>query len=217
MSADTDQVLDRLRGLADRQVRDEMGPRYGIHTDKAFGMRMATMRSVARDLGTDHELALGLWETGWYEARTVACFVDDPRQVTPEQMDSWAADFDNWAIVDTVCMHLFDRTSHAWEKVDEWSASEAEFVLRACLALLWALALHNRDVGDEAFRQRMGLIETNASDERHLVHKAAAMALRAITKRRPSMASDVRSLAEKLAASEDRNARRIGRRALKEL
>ncbi|MDB5425998.1 MAG: alkylation repair enzyme, partial [Phenylobacterium sp.] len=99
-------VLQALQGQASAKVRDEMGPRYGVVTDKAMGVPMARMQAVAKPLAPDHALAGALWETGWYEARMVACMIDDPALVTPEQMDRWRADFDNWGICDTVCFKL---------------------------------------------------------------------------------------------------------------
>jgi 3-methyladenine DNA glycosylase AlkD len=36
-------------------------------------------------------------------------------------MKSWAADFDNWAICDEACGHLFCKTEFAYQKVFEWS------------------------------------------------------------------------------------------------
>ena len=41
-------------------------------------MSVNTLRTLARRLGTDHELALALWATGNHEARLLACFVEDP-------------------------------------------------------------------------------------------------------------------------------------------
>jgi hypothetical protein len=40
-------------------------------------------RQPARRLGPDHELAVALWTTGWYEARTLAVLIDDADRVTP--------------------------------------------------------------------------------------------------------------------------------------
>jgi len=82
--------------------------RYGIPSDNAFGVSVANIRVLARRLGRNHELAAALWETGWYEARMLTSFVDEPARVTSAQMDRWCRDFDNWAICDTVCFHLFD-------------------------------------------------------------------------------------------------------------
>src|SRR5690606_40585435 len=65
---------------------------------------------IAKSLGRDHELADALWRTGVYEARMLASMVDEPERVTRAQMDRWVKDCDNWALVDTLCFNLFDRT-----------------------------------------------------------------------------------------------------------
>jgi 3-methyladenine DNA glycosylase AlkD len=212
-----DGVLDELRSLGEATVRSEMGPRYGIHTDRAFGVPMAGMQRLAKRVGHDHRLALDLWGTGWYEARTVAALVDDPDVVTAEQMDRWCRDFDNWAICDTACFRLFDRTADSWTMVDRWADRSAEFEKRACFALLWSLALHDREAEGAAFRHGLELIEQHAGDERHLVHTAVAMALRAIATRRPEVRAETLEVSRRLAGSEDRQARRIGRAAMKAL
>ena len=170
-----------------------MGPRYGIHTDRAFGVPMALMKVLAKQTGVDHALAAALWTSGWYEARIVASLVDDPAAVTPAQMDRWCREFDNWAICDTVCFSLFDRTPHAWPKVDEWATDEAEFVKRAAFALLWSLALHDKTAADERFLQGLALIGQAVDDDRPLVGKSLAMAIRAIAHRNPELAAAVAS------------------------
>ena len=90
--------------------------RYGIRSAKAFGVSMATMRPLVKRLGRNHDLALALWDTGWLEARILAGFVADPARVSPALMDRWCRDFDNWAVCDSTCIHLFSRTAHAWRE-----------------------------------------------------------------------------------------------------
>ena len=69
-----------------------VGPKYGIHTQHAYGVSMASMKRLAGGkLGQDHDLAAGLWTTQVYEARIVASMVDEPGRVTPAQMDRWCA------------------------------------------------------------------------------------------------------------------------------
>ncbi len=116
-------ALATLKRLASKKIRDDMGPRYGIHVDKAFGVSMSNMKLLAKQLGRSHELAAALWESGWYEARMLASMVDEPERVTPGQMDRGCSAFDNWAICDTMCFNLFDRTPHAFAKVAKWSRS----------------------------------------------------------------------------------------------
>lgn len=206
-------ALDALRSHASPTVLDEMGPRYGIVTALAMGVPMAKMQLVARGIGRDHDLAAGLWETGWYEARTLAALVDDPALVTPGQMDRWRAGFDNWAIVDTVCFKLFDRSPNALAKIDDWAALEDEFGRRAAFALLASVALHGHG-SDADLLARLPLIETAATDERNFVRKGVSWALRAIGgKKSPALREAARALAARLAASSDRTARSIGREA----
>ncbi|HSO74707.1 MAG TPA: DNA alkylation repair protein [Blastocatellia bacterium] len=210
-------VLKSLERVADKRVREDMSKRYGVFTNKAFGVSMSNMQKVAKPLGRNHELAAALWETGWYEARMLTSFIDEPSRVTAAQMDRWCRDFDNWGIVDTVCFNLFDRTPHAWRKVTEWSNQEAEFVKRAAFALLWALTVHDKVAGDEPFLKGLNLIERAADDERHFVKKAVNMALRAVGKRNPALNAAAVRVARRLAESANPAARWVGKDALREL
>jgi len=166
-------VLRWLERHSTKRTREGMA-RYGIPSDNAFGVSMANMRVLAKRLGRNHELAAALWDTGWYEARMLTSFVDEPGRVTPAQLDRWCRDFDNWAICDTVCFHLFDRTSHAWQQVAKWCDRREEFVRRAAFALLASLAVHDKGAADAPFAESLLLIERAATDERNFVKKEAA-------------------------------------------
>jgi 3-methyladenine DNA glycosylase AlkD len=132
-------------------------------------------------------------------------------------MDRWCRDFDNWGICDTLCFHLFDRTPHAWAKVEEWSDEPAEFVRRAAFALLASLAGHDQNAGDERFLERLRLIERAAADDRNFVKKGVNWALRRIGCRNLALNAAAVAAAERLARSSDPAARWVGRGALKEL
>ena len=157
--------------------------RYGINVEQAFGVSVYELRKLAKRLGTDHELALALWATGNHEARLLACFVDDPAQVTPEQMESWARDFDSWDLCDQATTSLFDLTPHAWTKAVEWAGREEEWVKRAGFALMAGLAAHDTTAPDRAFVELLPLIENEAFDSRNFVKKAVNWALRNTGKR----------------------------------
>ncbi|MGQ0650121.1 MAG: DNA alkylation repair protein [Gemmatimonadaceae bacterium] len=209
-------ALDLLKRHATKATRDGMA-RYAIPSDKAFGVSMPNIQLVAKRLGRSHELAAALWDTGWYEARTLAAHVDEPARVTTAQMDRWCKDFDNWAICDSLCFVLFDRTPHAWGKVEQWARRRDEYVKRAAFALLWGLTVHDRDADDEPFANGLRLIEREAPDERHFVKKAVNMALRAIGKRNAALNAAAVAVAQRLAASPQPAARWVGKDALREL
>lgn len=209
-------VVAWLRRTGTKQVREGMA-RFAIPSDKAFGIPVGVLRQHAKRLGKSHELAAALWETGWYEARLLAAFVDEPQRVTPAQMDRWARDFDNWADCDTACFHLFDRTPHAWRKVEQWSDRPEEFVKRAAFALLASLTVHDKQASDEPFALALPLIERAATDERNFVKKAVNWALRSIGKRSLALHAPAVAVAQRLAVSTSAPARWVGKDALREL
>lgn len=210
-------AVAELKRLGTKKTRDGMA-RYAIPSDNAFGVPVGQIREIAKRLGRNHELARALWDTGWYEARMLATFVDQPKLVTPAQMDRWCKDFDSWAICDTACFHLFDRTPHAFKKVSQWSKRKDEFVKRAAFALLASLALHDKKSGDEPFRDSLPLIERASTDDRNFVKKGVSWALRGIGHRRsPALKASAVELAERLAKSTNPAARWIGKDALRDL
>jgi len=209
-------VLAQLERRGSRRNRDGMA-RYGIVADKVFGVSVGTLRTLGKQLGRDHELALALWQSGWYEARMLTAFVDEPARVTPAQMDRWCRDFDNWAICDALCFHLFDKTPHAFGKVAQWAKRKAEFERRAAFALLAALAAHDKAASDEGFLRSLPLVEGAATDERNFVKKGVSWALRGIGHRNAALHAAAVELAEHLAASPDATARWVGKDTLRDL
>lgn len=191
--------------------------RYNIPSDRAFGVPMRQIQVLAKELGRNHELALALWDTGWYEARLLAAYVDEPASVTPAQMDRWCLDFDNWGVCDTVCFVLFDRTPHAWKKVESWAGRTDEFQKRGAFALLWALTVHDKRSGDEPFLRGLALIERAATDDRHFVKKAVDMALRAVGKRNAALNRAAIDVARRLSTASATTAQWIGKHSLREL
>lgn len=209
-------VIAWLRAHGTQKARDAMA-RYAIPSEKAFGVPVSALRAYAKGVGHDHSLAAALWETGFYEARMLAAFIDEPDRVTPAQMDRWCRQFENWAVCDTVCFALFDRTPHAFAKVEEWSRQKDEFGKRGAFALLWGLTVHDRHSGDAPFQRALLLVEAAADDERNFVKKAVNMALRAVGKRSPGLNAAAVEVARRLSVSEDKTARWVGKDALREL
>ena len=215
-ATDRDTVVAWLERTGTKANREGMA-RYAIPSAKAFGVPVGVMQKEAKRIGRSHALAAALWATGWYEARMMAVFVEEPDRVTAAQMDRWCRDFDSWAICDTACLHLFDRTPHAFGKVSQWARAKGEFQRRAAFALLASLALHDRTTGEAPFRKGLALIEQAAGDERNFVKKAVNWALRGVGERSAVLNRAAIAVATRLAASPDAGPRWIGRDALRQL
>jgi 3-methyladenine DNA glycosylase AlkD len=182
-----------------------------------FGISVAVLQKYARDIGTDHALAVQLWKTGWLEPQITASFLADPAKVTPALMDDWCKDFDNWGSTDTVCFKLFDRSPHAWKMVPRWVKRKGEYQKRAGFVLMACLAQHDKAAPDAPFLKFLSMIEQGADDERNFVKKGVSWALRGIGHRNLKLHAAAIKTATALAQSDDAASRWVGKDALRDL
>jgi 3-methyladenine DNA glycosylase AlkD len=208
-------VLAHLKMLGSEEDRAGMA-RFGIATDRAFGVGHTVLRPLARWIGRDHGRALQLWESGWREARLLAAFSEEPAKVTIGQCRRWAADFDSWEIVDGVA-DLFVDMPFWRELIEEFAEDEREFVRRTAFAMLAWAAVHRKKEPDATFRGYLPLVEAHSGDPRNFVKKAVNWALRQIGKRSLELHAPALELARRLTASRHRTARWVGMDAAREL
>jgi len=210
------QILSRLESLGSPKNVAGMA-RFGIITNKAFGVSSSAIRTIAKKVGHNHVLALKLWTTKIYDARILAAFTDDPEFVTENQMERWVKDFDNWAICDGVCLHLFRKTPFAWTKAKQWTKRKEEFVKRAGFTLFATLAVHDKQADDKIFLRLLPIIKRESKDERNGVKKAINWALRQIGKRNLTLNKAAIQTAKEIKEIDSPSARWIASDALREL
>lgn len=214
------EIIEKLKSLENPENIAGMA-RFGIVTKKTFGVSAPVLKEIAKDAKKQsenrHELALELWETGVHEARIIAYLIDEPKKVSEKQMESWAKDFDNWAICDGTCGHLFCKTEFAYQKVFEWSETDEEFIKRAGIVLVAYLAVHDKKASDERIAEFLPILEKHANDERNFIKKAVNWSLRQIGKRNLNLNKLAIETAEKIKAQNTKSARWIASDALREL
>jgi 3-methyladenine DNA glycosylase AlkD len=213
---DYDEILTKLHSLANPENVKGMA-RYGITQHNNLGISIYLLRPLAKQIGRNHALALRLWDTQIHDARLLACFIDDPAQVTSEQMDAWAEEFNSWDICDQACTSLFDLSPLARKKVFQWANQEKEFIRRAAFSLIAGLAVHDKTATDEDFEDFLTLCLTYATDERNYVKKAVNWALRNIGKRNSTLNKKALKTAGKIQNIDSKSARWIASDAIREL
>jgi 3-methyladenine DNA glycosylase AlkD len=210
------EVIRKLGQSAEPGNRDGMA-KYGMSVERRLGVAVPELRKMAKGIGLDHSLALGLWDTGIAEAMIVASMIADPDRLTEEQMEAWVRDIDSWDVCDQVCMNLFEKSPKAREKIEEWAQHQEEFVRRAAYALIACLAWHDKAAGDAAFLDLLPIIEAGATDERNYVKKAVSWALRNIGKRNRNLHSAAIKFAQRLRNADSRSANWIASRTVRDL
>jgi hypothetical protein len=215
-------ILDELKSVSDPE-RIEGMKRYAIGTDKAIGVSLPDIRSIAASskkrivLADRHLLAKQLWDTEIHEARILASMIDNPKEVTKKQMDQWTRDFYSWDLCDQVCNNLFQKTDFFLDKAFDYSHAKAEFVKRTGFVLMVQYVVHHKKAPDAKCLEFLQRIEEEASDQRNFVKKATNWCLRQIGKRNKHLHPIAIECAERIARQESSSAKWIAADALREL
>jgi 3-methyladenine DNA glycosylase AlkD len=208
------ELIAHLQALRSEEAISDMR-RFGIVTDTALGLSNPELQKIARAAKKDHPRAQALWASNIREARLLALYTADPKQLGIATAHQWAGDFNSWEIVDTAA-DLFVE-ARLLQLIPEFSADDREFVRRAAFAMIASAAVHMKSEPDETLLTFLPLIEHHAADQRNFVRKAVNWALRNIGKRNRTCHAPALLLAERLAADEDKTARWIGKDAVREL
>jgi 3-methyladenine DNA glycosylase AlkD len=211
-----DEILTKLKDLSDPQAVEGMA-RFGIKPEHTFGVSVTNLRRMAKEIGTDHNLAQRLWASGIRDARVLASLSDDPALVTKEQMESWVKDFDSWDVCDGCCANLFRRTRFAYQKASQWSSNEQEFIKRAGFVLMADLAVHDKKAEDDKFEPLFSMVKREATDNRNYVRKAVNWSLRQIGKRNLNLNKMAIETAKEIREIDSKSAKWIAADALREL
>lgn len=176
------EILEALRAAGSARNIQGMA-RYNIRPAKVLGVPQPVMQQLARKIGRNSSLGVELWDTGVHEARLLALLLVNPLTLTECEIDRWVYQFDSWALCDSTCLKVIVKTPFAWAKTAEYVKSDLEYVRRAGLALIAALAIHDKKASPEQFAAARKLVASVAGDKRVLIRKASRWALRQMAKR----------------------------------
>lgn len=213
------EILDELKSLENTANQAGM-QRFAIGKGNTLGIKLPVLRDMARALKKEtnrHALAAGLWASEIHEAMLLASMIEDPKQVTEDQMDRWTEQFYSWDLCDQVCSNLYRKLPNYLSKALEYSYRSEEFVKRCGFALMVQYTVHDKKGSDAWCVQFLQRIEEEAYDERNFVRKAVNWALRQIGKRNLFLHPLALACAERILKQNTPSARWIARNALSEL
>ncbi len=211
-----EEILSYLQSFENEANRKGMA-RYGINTEKAFGVGMSILKPFAKTIGKDHPTALRLWDTGWHEARLLAGLIAEPDKADDALLERWVNEIDSWDICDLLCKYFITKTLCVSDKIILWTTRDHEFTKRAGFVLMAEHAIHAKNMDNEAFMPYLTIIEREAADNRNFVKKAINWALRQMGKRNKALHVQALMCAERLLVVNSPSARWIARDAIREL
>ncbi|MDP2307951.1 MAG: DNA alkylation repair protein [Pseudomonadota bacterium] len=149
-------VMTELEAAGSEQTRKTYA-RHGAQ-QPMFGVSFATLKTLYKRIGVDHELASALWETSNFDARNLAVKVVDPSRLSEADLDSWARASRVQMVLGYVA-HVTVETPYALGRATAWLATPSERAVG--WMLVGAMALRDETTPDAWFADRLGEIESS--------------------------------------------------------
>ena len=175
--SDPSSVLAELEALGTAQNR-KVYARHGVN-GPMFGVSFANLRKLAKKLRHDHDLARALWGSGNHDARVLALSVADPAEAAIEEIEDWAADMDNYVLIDEFSAFVA-ATPYLGACANDWTEQDSEWKASAGWNLVAQQALSDTDLPDAYFERRLSTIESSIASAPNRVRHCMNGALIAI-------------------------------------
>lgn len=209
------EVIAELRMRASEKYKANV-VRMGIPEQYSLGVSTAEIRSLAKKMQKSNELALGLWVTGYHEARLLAVLLMDPKQMTKDAVEQLIGDVISWDLCDHLCKNLLIKMDCRNALIEGWVTSSQTYRKRAAFTLIASSVIHEKKINDDMLDYYLGLIARYSDDGREHVKKAVSWALREIGKRDFNYNEKALLLAHEFAESDSKALNWIGKDTIKE-
>jgi 3-methyladenine DNA glycosylase AlkD len=162
-----------------------------------FGVSFANLGKLAKQIKTDHALALQLWATGNADARNLATMIADPKQATEKQLDAWANDMESGFLVCTLAKYA-GATRFARAKAEQWMASDSEWIACTGWMMLATLAERDETLTNKDLEAHLKTIERGIHTAKNKVRDTMNTALIAIGIRNPALQAKALAAARRI-------------------
>jgi len=152
--------------------------RHGI-TGPMFGVPYSFLTPFVKKIGRDHDLALKLWASGNYDARTVATMIADPDRADVALIERWLRDASNYPLNDAVAALAARIDGFTAAHIARWCSAKDEWTS----AFGWHVAARRCQAGATPAQdlvRAVEIIERNAHQAPNRTRHAMNNALIAI-------------------------------------
>jgi 3-methyladenine DNA glycosylase AlkD len=177
---DLHEAMARLEAAGTEQNR-KIYPRHGARPPM-FGVSYADFGKLKKQIKTDHELALALWDTGNHDARILATMIFDPRRVDDAMLEHWAEAIDNKVLTDAFT-NVAATAPNVQANMARWIDADHEWLESVGWGLLSHLANKEPALPDSFFEPYIARIEREIHGAKNWVRYAMNFTLIAIGSR----------------------------------
>jgi 3-methyladenine DNA glycosylase AlkD len=168
-----------LKAAGTEQTRKTWA-RHGF-TGEMFGVKFGDLYALRKQIGTDHALAKGLWDSGNVDARLLATMVADPAAFTASDLDRWAASVEGYGLAGEIGK-VVSRCPYAVAQsaADRWVGSPREFLSLCGWTAVASMMRENAPIPPSRLRAYLRMIEERQATAPNRAREGMNLALIAI-------------------------------------
>jgi hypothetical protein len=113
--------------------------------EPCYGVKIADLQKIQKRIRQDYRLALGLYDTGVYDAMYLAGLIADDARMTRKDLQRWADRAGCRPLAATTVAWVAAGSAHGWELALEWIDAKSELLAVAGWATLGSLVAVKAD------------------------------------------------------------------------
>lgn len=184
-------LLGKIRKQMNGAVLDTFryyGAKYGMN----YGVAIHSIRDMAVEVGTDHDLAKFLYRQQVRELQIIALWIADAEQLTGSELDFWREGIVNSELAEQAAQGLLCNVEDIDSLVTAWCRCENSLVAYAALLA----AARNKNISDSALQTSVVEVVTLNTNNHLVAQGAVALLASVIASNRELVASILEQLPE---------------------
>lgn len=129
------ETLAQLEALGNDKVRKQ-NIKQGAHENQ-FGVKLGDLRKIARNIKTNHKLALELWETENIDARFLSILLLEPNVLSATQLDQMVRSMKFTRVADWLNSYVINHHPNKEELRLKWLTSDDPMAARCGWSLTY--------------------------------------------------------------------------------
>lgn len=125
----TEQVMKELEKKGSASIK-KIFLNHGA-AEPMYGVKIADLKVIQKKVKKDHELAMGLFETGNYDAMYLAGLIADESKMGKKDIQQWAERSTSSGISEYTVAWVAAESEHGWELGMKWIDSPKEKIASA--------------------------------------------------------------------------------------
>ncbi|MBT5927174.1 MAG: DNA alkylation repair protein [Verrucomicrobia bacterium] len=140
----TAEILKELEAMGNPGTKKMLMKNHGVR-EPCFGVKIGDMKSIVKHVKVDHELALGLYDSGNYDAMYLAGLIADDAKMSKRDLQKWANNARGGSLAGYTVAWTASGGRYGWEMGLKWIESKAEHVAMSGWSTLSCLMALKQD------------------------------------------------------------------------